>query len=493
MSNKLKSLTEAYRQILASINVTPRSDDLLVQDIDGLQTQVMIDSKPVALPTEAIVNNYSDSIVVFHPLCENVLLGESPVIQEFRSLIMEFLNDYVLQLVDSILSIAVLSSSADDSVINDLTPKQVEFIRCTAGADATTLKNWRSVMRRADTRGSSNRVLTIFLKRGGMYRGSKHKRVANVNFNIMTPIDDGELTLFGAKVRKSDVKLYGRILRAIFDNLDDEDGYSAASDSLTAPYFESLIKSYHNVLRDLNSVAWLMRKPIEQTTGRKMHVNDDFMDAFKDLSAYRDILPTMPLNDGDRNKRREEENAGAADPAPLPTNSISGVTSMANQGNPYYDQSISVETLPQLPVQQPQFNTPPPMQQPQLNPNQSPANTGFPSLQEQLAGVPLGGYPVNQPQTPYPAYMNPYAQQANQMPMQGMNPYAQPQQMNPYAQPQMMNPYAQPQMQQMPPGYGQPMNQMAPQQFGQQMPQQFGQPQTPFGFPSSGNMPPMYR
>ena len=200
MSTKLKSLTEAYRQLLASINVTPQSDDLLVQDVDGLQTQVMIDSKPVALPTETIVNNYSDSIVVFHPLCENVLLGESPVIQEFRNLIMEFLNDYVLQLVDSILSIAV-----DEELISELTPKQVEFIRCAAGADSTSLKNWRSVVRRADTRGSSNRVLTIFLKRGGTYKGGKHKRVANVNFNIMTPIDNGDLTLFGAKVRKSDV------------------------------------------------------------------------------------------------------------------------------------------------------------------------------------------------------------------------------------------------------------------------------------------------
>lgn len=483
MSTKLKSLTEAYRQLLASINVTPQSDDLLVQDVDGLQTQVMIDSKPVALPTEAIVNNYSDSIVVFHPLCENVLLGESPVIQEFRNLIMEFLNDYVLQLVDSILSIAV-----DEELISELTPKQVEFIRCAAGADSTSLKNWRSVVRRADTRGSSNRVLTIFLKRGGTYKGGKHKRVANVNFNIMTPIDNGDLTLFGAKVRKSDVKLYGRILNEIFDEISEDDGYSAASDSLTAPYFDSLIKAYHNVLRDLNSVAWLLRKPIEQTTGRKMHVNDDFMDAFKDLTTYRDVLPTMPMNDGDRNKRREEENNADQDTTPIPTNSVANVTSMANQGNPYYDQTIAVETTPQLPVQQPQFNTPAQPMQPQINqtqtnPNQSFGNSGFPSLQEQLAGVPLGGFPPNQPQTPYPAYMNPYAQQqGNQMPMPGMNPYAQPQMMNPYAQPA---PGMYPQQQQMTPGYGQPMPQMQP-QYGQQQ-------QTPFGFPVAGNMNPMYR
>lgn len=472
MSTKLKDLTEAYRQFLASINVTTQSDDLLIQDIDGLQSQVMVDSKPLALPTEAIVNNYSDSIVVFHPICENLLLGESPVIHETRMLIMEFLNDRILQLIDSILSIAI-----DEELVSSLTPKQMEFMRCAAGADSTSLKNWRSIMRRADTRGSANRVVTIFLKRGAMHGGSKHKRVANVNFNLVSDIDDGNLTLFGAKVRKSDLKLYSSIFRAIFDKLDDEDGYSAPSDSLTAPYFESLLHAYYNILEDMNGVTWNLRKPIEQTTGRKLHVNTDFMDAFRDILQYRDVLPTMPLNDGDRNARREEEQVtqNNTDPAPLPANTQNSINNMAAQASPYYDQTVSVQTQqPQdVPVQAPQFNNAP-IQQP-ITPsiNQQSSNNNFPSLQEQLSGVPLSGY--TQPQGHFPPQMNPYQQP-------GMNPY---QQMNPYQMQQPgMNPYQQPMnMQQMNPYQQQmPMQQMNPYQQ---------QPASPFGFPQA-NMG-MYR
>lgn len=485
MSTKLKDLTEAYKLLLASVNVVTQSDDLLVQDIDDMKTQVMVDGRPLALPTDNIVNNYSDSIVVFHPICENLLLGESPVLQEFRMLIMEFLNDYALNLVDSILSIAV-----DEQLVSELKPTQVEFMRCTAGADATSLSNWRSVMRRAGTRGSANRLLTIFLKRGAMYNGNKHKRVANVNFNILDKIEDGGSTLFGAKVRKNDLKVYNRILTKIFDKVEEEDGYSAYSDSLTAPYFESLVKAYHNVLEDLNSVSWNLRKPIEQSTARKLHVNTDFMDALSDIRKYRDVLPTMPLNDGDRNTRREdtqaEDNAGQT---VIPTNSPQDVNKMANQASPYYDQpqSVTIQQQPPqqaAPVQQPQFNAPqpqmqqPPQMQPTMNNGNRPQNNGFPTLQEQLNGAPLSGYVAPQPGA-IPPWMNPYQTQGNQMP-QGM-PY------NPMQQQYPQN-YQQPQFQQQMPQNFQPQfQQQYPQNYQQQFqqPQQFGFPnqQSPYGFP----------
>ena len=491
MSANLKNLTEAYRQILASINVVTQSDDLLVQDIDDMKTQIMVDGKPLALPTDNIVNNYSDSFVVFHPICENLLLGESPVLQEFRLLIMEALNEYTSQLVDSILSIAV-----DEQLVSELKPTQVEFMRCAAGADANSLTNWRAVMRRAGTRGTPNRLLTIFLKRGAMFNGGKHKRVANVNFNILDKIEEGGSTLFGAKVRKNDLKIYNRILQKIFSKVEDEDGYNAASDSLTAPYFESLILAYHNVLKDLNSVSWNLRKPIEQSTARKLHVNDDFMELLSDVRVYRDVLPTMPLNDGDRNTRREEEDNKNA----IPANSPQDVSNLANQTNPFYDQPpAAVQVQPQAntaPVQQPQFNAPPQQQpqpnqqQPTLNNTNQFANNGFPSLQEQLAGAPLGGYtaPVH---GAIPPHMNPYQQnQGNQqmynnMPFNGGNQ----QQMAPgFQQPMYQNWQQQMpqgfQQQQMPPGFQQ--NPFGQQQMYNQQPNGFQQQPNPFGFPQNG-------
>lgn len=452
MSKKLEAMTEAYRLLLASIDVVPQSDDLLVQDIDDMKTQVMVEGKPLALPTDKIVNNYSDSMVVFHPLCENLLLGESPVLQELRDLIMESVNNLIIQTIDSILMIAI------DDNFEDLTPNQVEFMRCTAGADATTLKNWRSVARRIDARSSANRIVTIFLKRGSLYKGSKCKRVANVNFNLYNKLSENTVTLLGAKVRKSDLKVFRAIFEAIFKHIEDDDeSYSAGTDSLIAPYFTVLVESYYKVLKDINSVTWLLRKPMEKVSGRKLHVNDDFMSHLDNLQQYRDVLPVMPLNDGDRNTKREEEerhNSGQSNTTPMPVNTVNNhqsISNMAQQTNPYYDTPVVAEVpLNPEPVQSPQYNQQ--MQQPQPPSMGNPSNT-FPSLEAQLNGVPLSGavqgHSFMNPYAPQPS-MNPY----NQMQPQ-MNPYAQMQpQMNPYGQmQQQMNPYTQMQPQVNP--YGQ--------------------------------------
>ena len=410
MSIAVNDLAGAYRNLLASINVEPQSDDLLVQSLDGVDKQVMVEGKPLALPTNDIVNNYSDSLVVFHPLCENMLLGESPVLQELRALIMDFLNDSILRIVDAVLSIAI-----DEDLMATLSPTQIEFMRSASGADATSLKNWRAVMRRAESRASSNRVMTIFLKRGAELENETYKRVAIVNFNLYQELTDGKLSVFGAKLRKADTKVYTKILEAIFEDIYIVDKYSVGSNSMTAPYFEALINAYHGVLKTMNGPTWNLRKPIEQSTGTRLHVKDDFMESFKDLMKYRDVLPTMPLNDGDRQSRREEDAKAKAthNATPIPVHELPGVSSLARQSTPYYE-PMSVTT--QEPVQQPEYNQQP-VQQPQFNqqqniPQQNVASTKFPTLEEQLAGVPMGGYtgaPAFAPQGIYPQAM--YQQQ----------------------------------------------------------------------------------
>lgn len=411
MSIAVNDLAGAYRNLLASMNVEPQSDDLLVQSIDGVDKQVMVEGKPLALPTNDIVNNYSDSLVVFHPLCENMLLGESPVLQELRGLVMDFLNDSILRIVDAVLGISI-----DEDLMATLSPTQIEFMRSASGADATSLKNWRAIMRRAESRASSNRVMTIFLKRGAELENETFKRVAIVNFNLYQELTAGTLNVFGAKIRKADAKVYSKILEAIFEDIYIVDRYSVGSNSMTAPYFEALIDAYHGVLKAMNGPTWNLRKPIEQSTGTRLHVKDDFMESFKDLMKYRDVLPTMPLNDGDRQSRREEDAKAKAthNATPIPVHELPGVSSLARQSTPYYE-PMSVTT--QEPVQQPEFNQQPVQQpqfaqQPQNVPAQNTGSTTFPTLEEQLAGVPMGGYraaPGFAPQGVYPQTM--YQQQ----------------------------------------------------------------------------------
>lgn len=387
MSIEVNNLAGAYGNLLSSCGITLTSDDLLVQSIDDVDKQVLVEGKPLAVPTADIVNNYTDSIVLFHPLCENLLLGESPVLQEFRQLIMDFLSDRILKTVDALLSIAI-----DEDLSSKLTPHQMDLMRATAGADATTLKNWRAIMRRAESRGTA-RIITIFLKRGASLNDETYKRAAIVNFNLYAELTDSKLNIFGAKIRKVDAKVYAKILEAIFDNIFIIDTYSAGSNALTAPYFDALIRAYYNVLKSLNGVTYNLRKAIKETGAGELHVNTDFMEPFKDLMRFRDVLPTMPYNDGDRQERRSEDSKKRAEfkPDPIPVHELPGVSSLSRQSTPYYE---PVSAVVEQPVEQPQYNNPPAnpyYQQPAQH--QPVAHAHFPSLEEQLAGVPLGGYP----------------------------------------------------------------------------------------------------
>lgn len=466
MSIAVNDLAGAYRKLLGSIGVTPQSDDLLVQSIDGIDKQVLVEGKPLALPTSDIVNNYSDSIVLFHPLCENLLLGESPVLQEFRQLVMDFLNDLILKTIESVLCIAV-----DETVMAELSPTQVDFMRSTAGADLNTLKNWRAIMRRAESRGSSHRVITIFLKRGSDINGEMQKRVAIVNFNIYQELTSGNLQIFGTKIRKVDAKVYIKIFETIFEDIFTIDEYSSGSNALTAPYFDALVSAYHKVLKAINSVTWNLRKPIKQVNNLELHVKDEFMELFKDLMKYRDVLPTMPLNDGDRQTRREEDAKAKMETTnkPIPANELPGVSQLTRQSNPYYEPMTTVVTQEvEQPVNQPVYSQPTTMYDQIMQ--QQPSANDFPSLQEQLAGAPMGGYGNVPPQmhnnfTMPPGMMPNWGQQTQMQPNWG-----QPQQMQPqnFWNPQASQPFQAPQMQsqgwgqsqgQMQPGWGQPPRQ----------------------------------
>lgn len=483
MSKSVSELSAAYEKMLAAIGVTPKSDGILVQTIDGVEKQIRIDGKPLALPIKSIVDNYSEDIVVFHPLSESTLLGESPVIQELRQLTMDSLNYLTASVIDAVLSIAL-----DESIMSELSPTQTEFMRATANCDATTLKNWRAIIRRLDPRAPQARLLTIFLKRGAELNGTKYQRAGIVNFNLYGDLIEDVTNIMGVKIRKNDVKVYRSILEAIFDDIDDPDHYSVGSNSSLAPYFDALLNSYHKVLKSLNAVSWNLKKPIRLATSSNLHVSDEFMVPFKNMVEFRDTLPIMPYNDGDRQPRRQDEQSQQQpqqhhQPAPPPPPPAPPVQQTQVSNSPYYQAP---------PQQQQNFQQPAPVTTPNYNtaPAQQPqTQQGFPTINEQLAGVPLSGQQANPYATAFtqPAYQQPNPYQA------GMPGFGQQQNFGFQTQPQgfgmQNNGFGFPTQ----PGFAPNMAMQNPQQnFGFQQnpfipPQGFGmQPQ---GFGQQGNSP----
>lgn len=366
MSDKLNALRDMYSGYLNGLGFTVSSNGAIGKmDSDMGVEPMVVDDKSVMFPVDDVLNNPPESAVIFHPICENILLGESPVIRELKLLTMEDIQNKIVDLITALLKI-----SQDPEIIEGLTPTQVEWLKCTNGADATTLKNWQSLVRRLEVRGSSNRVVTIFTKRGTELNGIMYKRLAVVGFNLYEALEKDNV-VYGVKFRKSDIATLKSIFQAIFEDIDETDAYTVGSNSAVAPYFHALAKAHANVVEATNSVAWRFRKWIEKSIGKNLHQDLNYMVSLETLDAYRDALPPLPYNDGDRKEKREQKVAEQQQVAPP-------VQPVPQQ--PVY------QTAPPPPPVQPMQPIPqtPVYQQPVPQQPVQPQNK-FPTLQEQIA------------------------------------------------------------------------------------------------------------
>lgn len=369
--SKVNDLAQGYMGILSAMGVKVNTDGSLTQTIGGVEQQLLVKDKPLTIPLDDVVKNYTDEIVLFHPLSENIMLGESPVLQQLRVIAMNHLTEQINKMVEVILKIAI-----DPETTKEMSPSQVDLLRCANGADANTLKNWQAVVRRTNTENPHTRVVSLFLKRGGELGGRSYKRVCVVNFDLYEKLTetDNKLQGFGVKLRKTDIQVLTRIFETIFPRIDEQDSYSIGSDSLIAPYFDALIRGFRSVNGALNLIGKQLKKPIKSITGESYEGKDDYLKSFEDLTVWRDVLPVMPLNDGDRNDRRQEV-------PPEPVQQPQVVQQQQPQPSPFYQQ-------PAQPVQQPVYQQPQPVQQPTYQQPQqtAPVNVAnsYPSLNQQM-------------------------------------------------------------------------------------------------------------
>lgn len=440
--SKLEKLSQAYTDYLNSLNVQPDEGHALIQNTFGLNRIITVNDRILTIPNKTTIATHNSKVAIFHPLCENVLLGESPVLQELRYLTMESLQEIIVNTISSILKI-----SQDPQAVKSLSPSQVEWLKCTNGADATTIKNFQSLARRFEVRGSKYRVISLFFQRGQELNGETYKRVAVVNFNLYEELDKSNI-VYGVKLRKSDVSVLKTILETIFDKIDEADEYSVGSNSVLSPYFDVLLKAHYGLLKQLNGVTWKFRKAIKELTGLDLHVSDEYFDTLINFEAHRDVIPSMPLSDGDRKEERERvaEQAPPVTQAPTPAPQI---------------QQAPVQPIPQSTPQQHYQQSQPVYQQPMSQPMQQPQpyqqpvqqQARFPTLQEQLSGVGRNPYQQGYMQQPYP----------QQQPM-GWNQQPQPQ--GYYPQPVQPQQYPQAVPPQYPQPGMQPMQGYVPQAFG---------------------------
>jgi hypothetical protein len=306
-----------YTDILKDLSMFVDSEHLISTKLDGVLRPSTTQNKRLVMPTREMLRHLDrDKHIAFHPLCESIARNVSPVLEKTRVMVNVRLTMVICTLMDELLKIA-----ADNDRHRHLAPSQSEFLEVVPAIDKETVRVWSEIVDKISPIGD-NRVVNVYLKRGGKVGERVFNRCAIVSFPIAdefarleqeietyNSIGRGigkapEYVVFGVEMRKKDALAIIKLFNWLVPN-NRTDNYCAGSNSQTAPFFDALMRAFLNVARHLGAVAHTMRKHLPDYEFVQMDLawEHDIVD----LSVYHGMIPVLDGNDGEVNETLSAE------------------------------------------------------------------------------------------------------------------------------------------------------------------------------------------
>jgi hypothetical protein len=320
-----KRLLDIYRAILGAGWLAADAEGYISMVApSGEKKPAMIKGKRLVLPTPEHLKNpdWSDR-VPFHPLFENILHGESEVLEKFRQAINIRMNTTIGTICVGLLRLA--TSTGEHS---KLKPEQTEFLSKVKNADEKTLDAMHKLLTAMPATQMQKQFVSIYLKRGGSLAGKKHARVGVVSFPLYKELLKGEDEVYGVKLRKKDLTTLVNLLEYIFPGIEDDGTYSRPSDSKQAPFLDALMHAVAALADPINGVLELFKKPLGLGEFDEFLFSSDWIEAFDNVDALAPEARSIPMlsgNDGHALAPTATAAAPAATTAAAPAPATAGV------------------------------------------------------------------------------------------------------------------------------------------------------------------------
>lgn len=319
-----------FTKLVNSLDCEVSEDDPVVRyKVGDERSAVGIDGMNLVMPYMSLLREGQfTNVVPFAPLSENIVRGQSPVIEKLRTMIVMKVTKSVLYLANSLITLA-----ANVDMHERLTSKESKFLDVLKNCDGKTEKAMEKVTNRVDFIGE-NRVVRIYLNRGGSYKGVKYARVAVVDFPIMESEDEKDTKIFGVNMSKENKRQILGILEWILPGCSEvKDGpFTYGSKSKYAPYFDSLLGAYKLMADAINDKVKIMKKHIDVDAIAIDTSWAEYLPRLKELSLE---IPALKGNEGTigLDEAKGEKHASVAaglsakDPRATPRVSIGNVSS----------------------------------------------------------------------------------------------------------------------------------------------------------------------
>lgn len=240
MSNIRVQAIELFKGVLSDAGCTFDEDGTIRthENVSGgvKHPKLKIDNLPVVLPYQDQLDKPEGTSLIFAPLHENVLAGESAMIAALKQIINRNLS----------LRAKVLLTTVAVLCVNEVpvTPALRGVLNRNPNVNKTTVAALKKLLSRAGNTATRS-VLGVYLtSKDVKYKGRKVKRLATVSSSLRRDLELGKTwdVTMGKSTRESIINLIDTVLPGL-----NEDAYTFGSNDDTAPRFAALVTAYYNI------------------------------------------------------------------------------------------------------------------------------------------------------------------------------------------------------------------------------------------------------
>lgn len=290
-----------YNQIVTAAGMTPLESGYV--NTYG-STKFEVGDKYVVIPTREYLRDPNwDTDIAFHPLCENPLYGEAPVLQALRNWMQVRVNEVALGIVASLYNFAVNGSH------KLLKGEAHSLLSIIPDADDKTLKAINSIIGKIQP-ADGRCFISLYLKKAGLYNDKSVSQLGVVFSPVIEELHEEEnqkkRKVLGVTLRKADFTQLQALLEVLFPEINEE-AFNFGCSALVLPRLETVLRTYAKIMTRMNEVAALL-EPIfyaedasEETKAECMAmVTTDlsYMDMIDDMESFRKEFGPLAGNRG---------------------------------------------------------------------------------------------------------------------------------------------------------------------------------------------------
>ena len=261
-------LIKFYTNVINSIGLKVDDEGYIKVPGEKKDRPIMHNKKFLVMPVKNQIDTMFGEVdgkrvltkVLFNPLSEDPVNGESASLIKLKSIVDVTLNFSYATIIELLLKLGSNLDYQKKATLNlnmfISTLNKAKGQSKTDAVDEKSIEKWAKIYSGVLSAPPSKGLLHVFLKKGGMINGVKYNRTCTLNLPVYKELKKltKDTPLFGTRLRKKDIEVYKLVYEYVFKDLFEDENYVVMSNNKLAAGFDSLLRMYITLSVRFNSL-----------------------------------------------------------------------------------------------------------------------------------------------------------------------------------------------------------------------------------------------